>query len=158
MRQEIYQQSFEYGESDGLQIKLYLSKILEDKLAEQTGNTDGKVADMNFAYYNSWLLDKLRERGDHIKLQHWDKLNAINKQIKDTMHGTMTVDGVETETLPEWTTPKCAFVSIESEEAYNALCEYEHEGEAGKMMIGGSLSTIKEAPEPTNVIWENRDF
>ena len=158
MRQEIYQQSFAYGESDGLQIKLYLSKILEDVLAESTGNTNGKVADMNFAYYNSWLLDKLRERGDFIKMQQWDKLNAINKQIKDTMHGTMTVDGVETETLPEWTTPKCAFVSIESEEAYNALCEYGHEGEAGKIMIGGSLSTIKEAPEPTNVIWENRDF
>jgi len=55
-------------------------------------------------------------------------------------------------------TPKCAFVSIESEAAYNFLSDCDHEGEKGKIMIGGEKSSIKEAPEPTNVIWENRDF
>lgn len=34
-------------------------------------------------------------------------------------------------------TPKCAFVSIESETAYNILSDCDHEGEKGKIMIGG---------------------
>ena len=50
------------------------------------------------------------------------------------------------------TTPKCAFVSIESEEAYNYLADQT------KITIAGFESKIAEAPEPTNVIWENRDF
>lgn len=52
-------------------------------------------------------------------------------------------------------TPKCAFVSIESEEAYNVLSDV---GAKGKIAICGHESKVAEAPEPTNVIWENRDF
>jgi len=52
-------------------------------------------------------------------------------------------------------TPKCAFVSIETEEAYNYLSDA---GSKGKVNICGYESKIAEAPEPTNVIWENRDF
>lgn len=55
-------------------------------------------------------------------------------------------------------TPKCAFVSIGDETSYNHLSEIETEGEKGKILIAGTQSSIKEAPEPTNVIWENRDF
>ena len=56
--------------------------------------------------------------------------------------------------MDEVTTPKCAFVSIESEEAYNHLSEVD----TGKVTIAGVKSKVAEAPEPTNVIWENRDF
>ena len=51
--------------------------------------------------------------------------------------------------------PKCAFVSIETEEAYNILSEA---GDKGKIEICGFGSKVQEAVEPTNVIWENRDF
>ena len=59
--------------------------------------------------------------------------------------------------------PKCAFVSIESEKAYNFLAQVETENEQGKLEHGkitlaGYRSKVTEAPEPTNVIWENRDF
>ena len=48
--------------------------------------------------------------------------------------------------------PKCAFITIESEVAYNALSEM------GEIELSGWESKLIEAPEPTNVIWENRDF
>jgi len=150
MRNNIYQESFAYGESDGLQLKMYITRELEKILKEISGDDSGKISDVNFAYYNSWLLDGLRTRGDHIKNQEWDKLNEVNKSITAKMR--------EGDNLKEITTPKCAFVSIESETAYNHLCEYECEGNPGKVILGGFKSSMKEAPEPTNVIWENRDF
>ena len=54
--------------------------------------------------------------------------------------------------------PKCAFVTIETEQAYNFLSDVETEGEKGKITLAGLRSKVMEAPEPTNVIWENRDF
>ena len=59
--------------------------------------------------------------------------------------------------------PKCAFVTIEDEEAYNDLATVETANEqgkleAGKITLSGVRSKVVEAPEPTNVIWENRDF
>lgn len=65
--------------------------------------------------------------------------------------------------MDDYITPKCAFVTIESEEAYNLLSEVKTEGkdgleEEGKITLFGMRSRIEEAPEPTNVIWENRDF
>ena len=59
--------------------------------------------------------------------------------------------------------PKCAFVSIESEEAYNVLAgedsiefDFTYQDENGENKK--KTTKIAEAPEPTNVIWENRDF
>ena len=54
-------------ESDGLRLKLFLIKKLEDLLKELSGEDGGRIADINFAFYNSWLLDGLRDRGDAIK-------------------------------------------------------------------------------------------
>ena len=48
--------------------------------------------------------------------------------------------------------PKCAFVSFESEEGYNYMADLT------EIEISGRKSKMGEAPEPTNVIWENRDF
>jgi len=53
-------------ESSGLRLKLYMTKQLEQIIKEISGE-EGRVADLNFAYQNSWLLDMLRTRGDHIK-------------------------------------------------------------------------------------------
>lgn len=55
-------------ESDGLRIKLYMIKLLEDLIRELSGGEcDGRIADINFAYHNSWLINKLCKRGEHIK-------------------------------------------------------------------------------------------
>lgn len=150
MRNNIYQESFAYYDSDGMKLKLYLARELEKILKEMSGDDDGKIADINFAYYNSWLLDGLRTRGEHIIYGEWDKLNELNRSMTEKIHKDSNLEDI--------TTPKCAFVSIESETYYNYLSDVETEGEKGKIIIAGVKSSVKEAPEPTNVIWENRDF
>ena len=141
-------------ESDGLRLKLFLIKQLEELLKQLSGEDGGRIADVNFAYYNSWLLDGLRDRGDAIKYQQWDKLNELNKKLTQEIHDKMD----------KLITPKCAFVSIESETYYNYLSDVETVNEAtgqmekGKITLAGKRSKVQEAPEPTNVIWENRDF
>ena len=119
-----------------------------EKILKESGDDNGRIHDINFAYYNSWLIDDLVKRGELIKFQQWDKLNELNSQITEKMR----------EKSEDISMPKCAFVSIESETAYNILSDYETEGEKGKIVLGGYKSSIKEAPEPTNVIWQNRDF
>ena len=146
MRKDIYYNSFEYYESDGLQVKLWLKKLLEEKLAELSGHSDGRIADINFAYHNSWLLNRLKDRGEFIKMQQWDKLNEINRTITEEIHRN------EHEKLLKFCLPKCAFVSIESEDAYNFLANQ------SEIELAGETSKVAEAPEPTNVIWQNRDF
>ena len=125
-----------------------MTKQLEQIIKDISGE-EGRIADLNFAYQNSWLLDMLRTRGDHIKFQQWDKLNVLNKEITRKLR--------EPEMMESLLIPKCAFVSIESETAYNVICSQSSIKFDFKNDIKISAK-INEAPEPTNVIWENRDF
>lgn len=115
LRAELNQERFLPRESDGLRLKLYLIKKLEELLKQLSGEDGGRIADVNFAYYNSWLLDGLRDRGDAIKYQQWDKLNEQNKKLTERIHSDMQ----------NLITPKCAFISIESETHYNYLSDVE---------------------------------
>jgi hypothetical protein len=142
MKREINRTSFMRQEADGLRVKLFLQKLVEDRTNEISGGQGGKVADINFAYKNMYLLDSLVTRGDYIKYKQWDELNKLNKEMTIELHKNME----------EYITPVCAFISMESEEAYNHIVQ------SGKFNILGKESTIKEAVEPTNVIWENRDM
>jgi len=56
------------------------------------------------------------------------------------------------ESYDDTITPVSAFVCIECETAYNLVC-----GEETLALFGGNPK-VKEAVEPTNIIWENRDF
>jgi hypothetical protein len=107
---------------------LYLSKKLEEHIKEISG-VEGRVSDLTFAHCNSWLIDKLRQRGQFIINQKWDELNKINEEITTEVHDNM--DKV--------IEPKCAFVSIETEEAYNILSEA---GDKGKINICGFDSKV----------------
>jgi hypothetical protein len=54
--------------------------------------------------------------------------------------------------MEETITPVSAFVTIESETAYNYVCG------VPALKLFGTDSSVHEAVEPTNIIWENRDF
>ena len=73
-------------EADGLRFKLYLQKVIEDRVKELSGGQEGRVSDINFGYKNGWLLDNLVERGNFIKYKQWDKLNELNKEMTRKMH------------------------------------------------------------------------
>lgn len=50
----------------GLRMKFLMIKEIESLLADLAGQQGYKVADINFAYQNSWLIDRLKERGKTI--------------------------------------------------------------------------------------------
>lgn len=129
-------------EADGLRFKLYLASKLDEIINEISGGEGGRVADINFAYQNSWLLDSLRLRGDYIKYHQWKQLNELNREMTRQLH----------ESMEDVVTPVCAFVTMESETAYN------HLSSVPSVNLFVKDSKVKEAVEPTNIIWENRDF
>ena len=128
---------------------MFLIKKIEETIFELSGE-EGRVADLNFAYQNSWILDELRKRGEHIKFQRWDKLNEINAKITSELRQPGKIE--------ECIMPKSAFVSIENELAYNVIAT--RDSIEIDLKNGQPKQTLKvaEAPEPTNVIWENRDL
>lgn len=99
----------------------------------------------------------LREKGDYIKWQEWKKLNALNKELTRRVHedmGNAENDAVidPDNIKPTICDPISAFVSMETEEAYNNLSSMP------TIHLGDGDSKIEEALEPTNIIWENYDF
>ena len=76
---DIRENKFMEGESLGYRMKFWFIKLLEDRLKQLSGQDIYRIADVNFAYHNSWLLDTLRERGDYVKWQMWTHLNLVNK-------------------------------------------------------------------------------
>jgi hypothetical protein len=149
MKRDIYQNSFEYYENPGYQLKFWVKKLFEDKLKELSGRDGFRIADINFAYHNSWLIDGLRTRGDAIQNCDWPRLNQLNEELTQRIHSLREDGSSEISWL---VMPKCAFVSFESEEGYNFMAEM------SSIELAGFKSKMSEAPEPTNVIWENRDF
>lgn len=111
LRNEMRRQNFLPYETEGLRFKCFLQQRLEDVIKEISGEDGGRIVDINFAYHNSWLLDSLRQRGEFIKFGQWDRLNEINKTITQRIHEDMEM----------LVLPKCAFVTMESETAYNHL-------------------------------------
>ena len=153
MRKAIKDNSFMPYESEGLRLKLWLTKRIEEQLA------GGKVASVDFTYHNSWLLDMLKERGDYIKWQDWRKLRLLNREmtfrIKDDIEQAKRNNALGVDDADFWPTladPISAFVSMESEESYNLLA-----GKSG-ILLGDGESEVREALEPTNIYWENYDF
>ena len=156
MRNKIKMNNFRPYESEGLRLKLYLVERIEAELNNLSGGQGGKVSAIDFTYHNSWLLDMLREKGDYIKWQEWKKLNALNKELTRRVHEDM--ENSENQLIdpdnakPNICDPITAFVSMETEEAYNNLSSMP------EIRLGDGQSPISEALEPTNIIWENYDF
>lgn len=120
----------------------------------------GKVGTIDFTYHNSWIIDNLKEKGDCIKWQEWEKLNILNKQMTTRLkEDIVRIDAaVYSPNDPNLETciidPISAFVTMESEDAYNFLATKD----PPEIDLGGEKSEIYEALEPTNIIWENYDM
>lgn len=158
MRAKIYANSFAYNEiSDGYKLKLWLIHRIEEQLNELSGGAGGKVACVDFTYYNSWLLEGLRSRGDCIKYQTWKEFNQVNRDLNEKVAADFkTLDenyykGDDLK-LPTMFDPISAFVTMETEEAYNNLSG------AGNITLGDVETEVVEALEPTNILWQNYDM
>jgi len=76
-----------------------------------------KIAVITFAFDNSKVIKWLRERGNYIKNEQWDKLERINNDIKTAIKRDGTL-------LDKLQRPCSVFATFESEEGYNRALLY----------------------------------
>lgn len=112
-----------------------------------------KIANITFAFNNAKLIKLLRKRGSAIAEGNFFKLPEIDEQINELK---------ETD-LQSLTKPVTAFITFETQDAFERACEFR----ATKTWCGdiktehefdGAPLYFEAAPEPTNIIWENRQI
>ena len=148
MREKIKANNFEPYEAEGLRLKLWIIKRLEDELDKLFEGDGGKVSSVDFTYRNSFVIFAMREKGEYIKWHEWNKLNELNRSLTTDVQK----DILNYEKEPCMLDPVSAFISMESEEHYNKMATMP------KITLGGYDSDIREALEPTNILWENFDM
>ena len=144
-------------------MKKELERILTDKLAELRSNKDEisiakvkhievqvvKIADIAFAFNNAELIKLLRVRGQHIMYQNYDKMREVEKEISILKEAK----------YDDLTTPVDAFITFEAEDGFIMAMEFEERknGSINETKIFMNIPLVlDDAPEPTNIIWENR--
>ena len=107
--------------SENNQFKLYVKDELEKRLTlfpdlgidddkSDGGPKEMKVAIVTCAFDNSKIINWLRDRGDAIKDEDWDKLDRINDTIRKNLKR-------DSQLLDKLQRPCSLFVTFESEEA-----------------------------------------
>ena len=105
-------------------------------------NENVRVADLVFSYNNSKLIHALRDRGQNIALQKFDKVQSQEAVVNDLFK--------DFESL---TRPTAAFVTFEEEDATILVKQIKtHE------RLLDLPFKFKQASEPTDIIWENRNY
>lgn len=105
-------------------------------------NENVAVADMVFAYNNSALIHALRDRGNYIALQKFDRV-----QKQDTVINELFKD------FEALTRPTACFITFEEEDATIIALNLPR----GEQLLGQKME-FKQASEPTDIIWENRIY
>lgn len=113
-----------------------------------------KIADIVFAFNNSQLINLLKQRGQHIQFQRYDKMREIEKQIST----------LKSEKYDALVRPVDAFITFEEEDGSIVAQEFEPEftffgkqKPSKKEFMDDELFLV-ESTEPTNIIWENRHW
>jgi len=130
------------------------------------------IAITTFAFDNSKLISLLRQRGNFIMNEKWDKAEECEKKIED----------LKNENLTQFTRPVSVFMTFEDEEGVQRALEFqkwfdekvatewESDNPADKIKIDtmnkwlhngddeGLEIEIQPASEPSDIIWENRHF
>jgi len=141
--------------SETAQFKLYIQLELEKRITamedlgfEEDKDAPVKIAQITFAYYNGEVIRWLTKRGDLIKTEKWDKVKEINDEIAEGI----SKNG---ELLDRCQKPCSVFATFETEEGYNRAIIYNEQPQMS--FLNGEIE-IQEASEPTDIIWENRQF
>jgi len=114
-----------------------------------------KVAVTTLAFKNAEIINMLRERGAAIKAEKWDEQRKIEQKIND----------LKNEKFDELITPCSVFMTFEDEEGVNRALNYNESikedtdlGEKIGKWLGKYEIEIQPASEPSDIIWENRQF
>ena len=111
------------------------------------------MSHITFAFNNVPLLKLLALRGKFVTMANLDKIKEIDEKI----------NAMKNQKSEELSRPVAAFITFESQEGYERACElkpktnFKREIIETKYKFLGEPLCFWEAPEPTNIIWENRD-
>ena len=113
------------------------------------------IAKSTMAFKNSEIIHLLRSRGTAIKAENWEEQKKVEGQIND----------LKNEKLDDLTTPCSLFMTFENEEGITRALKYDEVIAAepdkyGKYRtwLGDEVIEIQGASEPSDIIWENRQF
>ena len=152
--------------SIGEALKSYLKTQLEGLLTTELidlkskeGNenikiSEVKIADIVFAFSNAELITLLRERGQHIMWQRYDKMREVENKIT----------ALKAEKFDSLVRPVDAFITFEEEDGLIVAQEFEPETNFSGKRIPAKKEFmddefyLMEATEPLNIIWENRHW
>jgi len=109
------------------------------------------------AFRNAKIIKKLRTRGDYIKNEKWEKVEKISEEINVIKN--------DPEEFKKLTTPCSIFMTFETEEGYERALNLETAAtedtniEHLKYWFSGKHQIeIQKASEPSDIIWENRQY
>ena len=88
----------------------------------------------------------LRKRGVCIKNNDWEGLKKMDVKIQDEKN----------KSFQDLMTPVSVFITFESEEGYNRALAIKNQNMS--INWNGQRVAFDPAPEPTDIIWENRQF
>lgn len=97
------------------------------------------------------MIDLLTDRGYYLKNEKWEKAVAVEEKIEKKIH-----DGTF---LNKMQTPCSVFATFETEEGLQRALVYSDIKECPKQqaLLGEDIE-IQPASEPTDIIWENRQY
>ena len=88
------------------------------------------------------MLNRLEKRGDALKSANFEKASAIEKEMTQ----------FKNENFDELTVPKYFYCTFHTEHAYNLAQEM------NQLKLLGEIIELKQATEPTDIIWEHRNI
>ena len=113
-----------------------------------------KIAITTFAFKNPDIINLLKERGDIIKNERWKDMGPVDENINK----------IKKEKIDDLMTPVAVFMTFECEEgvnramAFNEIVDKDESLSHLRKWLGHHTFEIKKAPEPSDIIWENRHF
>lgn len=119
------------------EIELWMMRNDKDKSIPES---QFAVADIQFAFDNDGMQSLLTKRADALKAGKFDKANELEDEM--TKYKNDNFDDI--------TCPRYFYVTFHTEYAYHKALEFHHFNFL-EMEI-----EIKQATEPTDIIWENR--
>jgi hypothetical protein len=102
------------------------------------------IAVIQFAYNNSSLIGLLKKRGMLIKEAKFEECLLLEEKITK----------LKDENLDSYIRPVFAFLTFENEAGYEVGRKYDSD----ETSLLECKINIKEATEPTDIIWENRHY
>jgi hypothetical protein len=113
--------------SEMAQFKIYIQHKMEERFSkmedqgydgpwEGPGDKKIHIAQITFAFHNQDIINMLKKRGTLIKTEKWEKVDALNDKIDDSLKNEKL--------LNELQHPCSVFLTMESEEGHNRAVMY----------------------------------